>query len=488
MKQKQCIVTAAVFGSALLVGGAGFANDKPNVVIMLADNVGWGDISAYSGGPKVRGMPTTNIDALAAEGMQLTQFFVEPGCTPSRAALMTGRYSNRSGLGTIIIGGTPNTLKDEEITLAEVMQDAGYKTAMYGKWHLGSEEQSWPTRQGFDYYGVGVIETSDGTLYRQSMERHGISEDVIAARAPKIMESDSDGTLHVVREYDLAYRAQVEGDIAKGAVEYIQENADSEDPFFLYIGWTNTHYPNSVAPEFSGITGYPYGDAITELDARTGEVLDAIDDAGIADNTIVMWLSDNGATPSAAPYQHKGGSNGPFRGELGDALEGSLRVPAMVRWPGHIAPSVSNEMVSVHDIMPTIAALTGAAMPTDRYYDGFDQSALLKGDQQNSNREALITWVNNEIGSIRWRNYRVYPKAFATSFYNNPSQGGGNGIQLKKNELPDIYDIEMDPREEINITADHAWVLGYTSQVLAEYYATLKDDPNPPGVSLTILD
>ena len=168
------------------------AADKPNVVLMLADNVGWGDIGVYGGG-EIRGMPTPRIDQLAKEGLQFTQFLVEPGCTPSRAALMTGRYSVRSGLGTIIIGGTPNTLQADEVTLAEVFKSQGYATGMAGKWHLGSEEQSWPTRQGFDEYHVGVIETTDGTLYRGYMERQGISEAEIKKVAPKIWESDTNG-------------------------------------------------------------------------------------------------------------------------------------------------------------------------------------------------------------------------------------------------------------------------------------------------------
>ena len=198
--------------------------DKPNVVLMLADNVGWGDIGAFGGG-EVRGMPTPNIDRLASEGMQMTQFLVEPACTPSRAALLTGRYSTRVGLNTVIIGGTPNTLTAAEITLAEVFKEKDYATAYAGKWHLGMEEQSWPTRQGFDEYHVGVIETSDGTLYRESMERSGMPDDFIEEVVPRIYESDEKGHLTAVREYTVDYRRQVEGDIAKASVEFIKRQA-----------------------------------------------------------------------------------------------------------------------------------------------------------------------------------------------------------------------------------------------------------------------
>ena len=188
----------------LLIAVTGLANaqDKPNVVIMLGDNVGYGDIGAYGGG-EVRGMPTPRIDSIAAQGLRLTQYLVEPACTPSRAALISGRYSQRLGLATVIIGGTPNTLQASEVTLGELFKSAGYATGMTGKWHLGASEQSWPTRQGFDEYHVGVFESSDGTLYRDAMQRTGLPEAVIAAAEPYIWESDTTGIMKKARPYTL---------------------------------------------------------------------------------------------------------------------------------------------------------------------------------------------------------------------------------------------------------------------------------------------
>ena len=365
--------------------------DKPNVVLMLADNVGWGDIGAYGGG-EIRGIPTPNIDRLASEGMQMSQFLVEPGCTPSRAGLMTGRCSTRVGLNTVIIGGTPNTLTAAEVTLAELFKEKDYATAYAGKWHLGMEEQSWPSRQGFDEYHVGVIETSDGTLYRDSMERSGMPASFVEKVVPRIYESDDKGNLKAVREYTVEYRHQVEGDIAKASVEFIKRQAKAKKPFFMMIGWTHSHYPSVSPPEFSGKSRIgPYGDAIMELDARTGEVLAAIEDAGVEDNTIVIWLSDNGATPVSGPPEYRGGNNGPFSGELGYAREGSIRVPGMIKWPGKIAPGKSNEMVSIHDFFPTLASIIGVEIPNDRAIDGVDQSKFFLDKQKSSNREHLIT-------------------------------------------------------------------------------------------------
>jgi arylsulfatase len=400
---------------------------------------------------------------------------------------MTGRYSCRSGLGTIIIGGTPNTLQASEVTMAELFKSQGYATGIAGKWHLGSEEQSWPTRQGFDEYHVGVIETTDGTLYREYMQRAGIPESEIRKVAPKIYESDANGSLRAVREYTVEYRRRIESDVAKASIDFIHRKANGSQPFFLYIGWTHTHYPNVTAPEFQGKSSHQYGDAIMELDHRTGQVLDAIKQAGVEGNTIVIWLSDNSACPTGNPLAFPGGNNGPFRGELGDALEGSLRVPGMICWPGKIKPGKSNEMVSIHDFVPTLAKIISADLPRDRYYDGVDQSAFFLGKQEKSNREHLITFVNNELAAVRWRHYRMYPKSFTNSA-GNPSKEGGLGVRLLNNELPDLFNIEMDPREQINICADNAWVLRHYLRIIGEYKKSLEIDPNPPGVSLTNIE
>jgi arylsulfatase len=484
MKKKSLTNLALVVLMVVGLATTAAAADKPNVVLMLADNVGWGDIGAYGGGV-MRGMPTPRIDKLASEGMQFTQFLVEPGCTPSRAALMLGRMPIRAGLSTIIIGGTPNTLQDGEVTMAELFKKQGYATGMTGKWHLGSEEQSWPTKQGFDEYKVGVIETTDGTLYRGHMERQKIPEEVIAKVAPKIWESDANGDLKPVREYTVEYRSQVESDIADASVDYIKRKANKDEPFFLFIGWTHAHYPNIPSKEFVGKAGHPYGDALMELDYRTGQVLDALKEEGIEDNTIVIWISDNAnGNSQTMPQGFIGANNGPFRGELGDALEGSLRVPGMIKWPGKIPTGKKNGMISIQDFFPTLATIIGAEIPKDRPMDGIDQADYVLGKQENSNREHLITFVNNELAGVRWRQYRMYPKPFVASF-NNPSQEGAMGTRVISNELLQLYNIELDPREQIVITADNAWVFRNYLQIVGEYKKSLEKYPNPPGVSLT---
>jgi arylsulfatase len=464
-----------------------FQTDRPNVVLMVGDNVGYGDIGAFQGG-EIRGMPTPRIDGLASQGLTLTQFLTEPGCTPSRAGLMTGRYAHRSGLGSIIAGGTPNTLQAEEITLGELFKTAGYATAIAGKWHLGAEQQSLPINQGFDEYQVGVLETTDGTLYRPNMERAGLPAAVIDAAAPQIWEGDSKSGLKPVREYTVAYRKQVEGDIAAASVDFIGKLANKSQPFFLYVGFTHSHYPSVTAPEFQGKSpAGPYGDAIMELDFRTGEVLDAIKAAGIEDNTIVIWISDDGASPLTGPSASRGGSNGMWAGELGDGTEGALRTPAMIKWPGKIPPSKSNGMVSIHDFFPTLATVIGVEVPEDRAMDGIDQTDFFLGKQANSNRESLISFLGTEIVAVRWRHFRIYPKQF-TKTSGVPPMSGIFGTRSETNGFPVIINLFADHKEAHNIAADNAWVIGPYLKAIGAYKKSLVDDPNPPAFSLTKFD
>jgi arylsulfatase len=221
-----------------------------------------------------------------------------------------------------------------------------------------------------------------------------------------------------------------------------------------------------------------------ELDYRTGQVLDAIKAAGVEDNTIVIWLSDNGASPTGGPAEFRGGSNLPFRGEVGDALAGSIRTVGMIKWPGKIAPRASNEMVSIHDFFPTLASIIGAQVPTDRPIDGVDQSAFFTGKQAKSNRESLLTFIGEEVVAVRWRQYRVYPKQFVSSA-GNPAMPGLAGYRMEGAGYPAIFNIEADPREEVNVVASSAWVIAPYLRVIGEYQKSLESYPNPKAVNLT---
>ncbi len=479
-----CFAIALVTG--LAVAAPAFAQSKqPNVVLMLADNLGYGDVGAYGGGA-IRGMPTPNLDQLAAQGLRFTQFLVEPGCTPSRAGLMTGRYSIRSGLSKIILRGTSNTLKADEVTLAEVFKSRGYRTAYMGKWHLGSDEESQPQNQGFDEWRFGFFGTTEATLYGESMARTKAPEKW-QALIPQIIEADhAGGPVKPIRAYDLEYRRFVDRDIANAATNFIKTHAGSDTPFFLFLGWTRPHYPNDAAPDYHGKSRIgSYGDSVMELDGRTGEVLAALSEAGIEDDTIVIFISDNGPTKTSGTITEiNNGSAGPWRGELGDGLEGSIRTIGMIRWPGKITPGVTNEMISIHDFLPTLANIISADIPSDRPMDGVDQSAFLLGQQPNSNRDHLLTFIGDRLVAVRYRQWRMYPVSFSSTD-GTATTGGYLGRMGETAGLPEIYNIEADPREERNVGAENGWLVVPYLQLIGEYKATLQDHPNPKAANLT---
>ena len=462
-----------------------YAADKPNVVLMLADNLGYGDVSSYNGDTR-GGMRTPRIDQLAAEGIRLTQFLVEPGCTPSRAGLLTGRYSIRSGLSFIIAPGGVNTLQPEEVTLGELFKSVGYNTTYVGKWHLDAEPKSQPQNQGFDQWLVGFSGTTDVVFYPSKMTEAAAPEEMRKALEYWIVEARGSGDPERLRPYDPEYRKDIEGDIAKASVDYIKQQAAAKTPFFLMVGWTRPHFPNDVSQEFSGKSGVGvYGDSVVELDQRTGEVLEAIEEAGISDNTIVIWISDNGPTTTGGSLDELyAGDTGPFRGELGDAYEGSIRTVGMVRWPGKIKPSVSNEMFAIHDFLPTLANIIGAKLPDDRPIDGVDQSAFLLGQQETSNRDHLLTFIGDRLVAVRWKQWRMYPVEFLGT-RGNPSTAGYVGTIRETAGFPQAYNIEADPKEEVNVIHTNGWLIAPYLQLVNKYRESLKAHPNPPAANLT---
>lgn len=465
-----------------------FAQDKPNVVLMLADNVGFGDVSAYNLGIR-GGMKTPNIDRIAEEGVQLTQFLVEPGCTPSRAGLITGQYSIRNGMSVIIAPGASGGLDAEDFTLGKLFKNAGYNTAYSGKWHLGPETVSQPQNQGFDKWLIGFKGSTDGTLHKDNMLRNGMPQSFVDAATTKLWQADGPGAPEVIGVYDSESRLTIEGEITDRAVSYIEGQNNSVNPFFLMIGFTRSHFPNDVSEEFKGKSGAgKYGDSMYELDFRTGQILDALEKNGLDSNTIVIWISDNGATvTSTALDEVHVGDNGPFRGELGDAYEGSIRTVGMIKWPGKIkAGTRSNEMISIHDFLPTLANILEQELPKNKYFDGVDQTDFLTGKQENSNRDHLITFLGDRIGAVRWNQFRFYPMLVERTT-NNPYSGGFLGTTKEVLTFPQAFNIEMDPKERVDrlVATGGGWLMGPYMKIIGDYKKTLIDFPNPPVPNLT---
>jgi arylsulfatase len=481
------ILFASLASLAFIIGPALALDNKPNIVLMLADNVGYGDLGSYGGG-EIRGAATPRLDELANGGMRFTQFLVEPSCTPSRAALMTGRYSIRAGLSLVAVAGTPNTLSSKEVTMARMFKEAGYKTAMLGKWHLGTEEQSLPQNQGFDEFW-GFLDSTDDTLIWPGMK---MTHNVIMPESaqPQILQAKAGEILKKIKPYTLEERRTIDLEMTDKAVNYIKTHTVTDKPFFLYIAWSRTHYPNLPSKEFEGKSRVGnFGDSLMELDHNVGKVLDAIKEKGIEDKTIMVFCSDNGPQREAVwtlgGMMGDGGLSGPFRGELGDPWEGSIRTVGMIKWPGKIKPQVSNEMFSIMDFFPTLATFANAKIPTDRPIDGIDQSAFLLGKQEKGNRNSLITFIGDQLVAVRWKQFRIYMVDTIPTGSGPSRMGGVGGAATSMNGYPAIYNIELDPREEHNLSALFGWMGIPIAKIIMDYKTTLQKHPNPPAPNLT---
>ena len=477
---------------SLLLATASAQQAKPNILFILADNAGYGDIGVYGGG-ELRGAPTPRIDQLAAEGLRLTQFLVEPSCTPSRAALMTGRYSIRSGLSLVAVAGTPISLPANEITMAEMLHDAGYATAIFGKWHLGAQTYSQPQNQGFDeFYGIPPGDTWDAFgMIRQGHQTKSL--DIPLDKGPQIVEAKRGEPLKVVKPYTEEVRREIDWELVDHGIDFMKRQKAAGKPFFLYLPISRTHFPNLPSKRFEGASRIgQFGNSLMEGDAIVGKMLNSLKELGLEKDTIVVFASDNGPDgPGARAFgadMPDIGSSGPYRGALGDVSEGAIRTAAIIRWPDRIKPRSSYAMFSIMDFFPTFAQLAGGKVPDDRPIDGVDQSDLLLGRNDGGRREHLLTFVGPDLVAARWKQFRAY---FADVAPGRSGEGGATlmgGIGASAapmNGYPKVFNIESDPQEEHNIGEMYNWVLGPLLKVVEEYKASFEQSPNPPAANMT---
>ena len=277
----------AVFLCAVAASPVPAQEAKPNVVFILADNVGYGDLGPYGGG-ELRGAPTSRIDQLAREGLRLTQYLVEPGCTPSRAALMTGQYSIRNGLSLIIVPGSPSTLSKGAVTMGELFKSAGYATAIFGKWHLGAEPQSLPTAHGFDeFYGIPPdISWDSATYVDTTIMTHSsdASPEELLAKGPQIVEAVAGGPLRTVKPYTREVRAEIDTELVAKSIDFMKRQTAAGKPFFLYLPFSMGHFPNLPSKQFAGKSRIgQYGDKLMEGDYHVGQILDALKELGVVE-------------------------------------------------------------------------------------------------------------------------------------------------------------------------------------------------------------
>jgi arylsulfatase len=433
---------------------------KPNILFILADNLGYGELGAYGGGA-TRGAPTPRIDSLGSEGLRLTNMNMEAQCTPSRSAILTGRYAIRSGTHSVPFGGVADGLTQWEVTIAESLSAAGYATALYGKWHLGSHDGRLPNDQGFDEW-YGIPRTTDEALWPSSP---GYSTAIMPPE--QILEGRKGEKSRALKVYDLDQRRLIDAEITRRTIAFMERQAGAKKPFFAYATLTQPHLPTLPNPAYVGKTGNgDWADMLAEMDANVGQMLDAMERLGLRENTIVIFTSDNGPE-FIRPWD---GWAGPWRGQYFTAWEGGIRVPFLVRWPGKIpAGRVSDEIVHAVDLFPTLASLAGAALPKDRPIDGVDQSGFFLGTASKSGREGVLVFCADRLQAVKWRNYKVH-------FYQQETMAS----PALKLPVPLLLNLYTNPREEEDKPTVDSWVVGPVLKMVGAFEQSVKQHPQIP--------
>jgi arylsulfatase len=419
--------------AAALASQSRAASKPPNIVFILCDDLGYGDLGCY--GSRIR---TPNLDRMAAEGVRFTNFCsADPVCSPSRAALLTGRYPTRVGVPRVLFPQDPEGLNLDETTLANALKSTGYRTMCIGKWHLGRPEKYLPTSRGFDHYF--------GIPYSNDMNPR------VLLRDTKVIDETADLETLTRRYTDEACRFI---DDAKGG------------SFFLYMPHTFPHIPLGASPRFRGKSAEGlYGDVVEEVDWSVGEVLATLKRNGLDRNTLVMFSSDNGPW-----YQ---GSPGKLRGRKNTTYEGGVREPFIARWTGSIpAGRISNALASMMDVFPTVARLCGAKSP-EKPLDGIDIWPLLHGDKDSIDRAPLLYFDNWDLQCARWMNWKLHVARHNTAAYTPAPPGGRHSYLLPK---PELYNLDSDPDESYDVAPENPQIV---AQIQAKIDTMLGGFPEP---------
>lgn len=437
---------------------------RPNVLFFHVDNLGFGELSCYSGGP-FRGTWTRRIDAFAAEGMRLTNYAPEAQCTPTRSALLTGRYAIRSGNQSVPLGAPHGWgLVAWERTLGDVLSDAGYRCAAYGKWHVGEGVGRWPTDHGFlEWYGPP--RTYDEALWPDDPwydpTRDPVSRMLESRTGDREPTERDQLTLEVRRDCDRGYLARADA--------FIRASAGDDEPFFVYFNHSMMHMPVIPREEFAGSTGNgDWADSLAELDADFGHLLDLLAELELTDDTLVVFAGDNG--PEEVLTWR--GTPGYWEGSYFAGGEGNLRTPCMVRWPGRIpANRVSDDIMHVTDWFTTITRTAGATVPADRIIDGVDQTGWLTGQEPGSARDGYLFWMGSELYGAKWRNFKL--ALVAQKYSTDPPA---------KLSSPHIVNLLTDPqeREPLDVRYLHSWTVAHFDRLIADFQASIANEPLIP--------
>jgi len=440
--RREFIGTAGAGAASLGLSACGlFRRERPpNVVLILADDLGYGDLGCYG----ATDIETPNLDRMAAEGLRFTDFHVPQAvCSASRAALLTGCYPNRVSVLHALMPWAENGLDPDEETIAELLREKGYVCGVFGKWHLGHHPEFLPLRHGFDEY-FGLPYSNDMWPVGYDGVPVGPSDKKARYPWPPLIEGDA----KVAEIRTLADQDRLTGLYTERAVRFIEKNKDR--PFFLYVPHSMPHVPLGVSAEFRGRSKRgPYGDVLMELDASVGRILGALKKAGLDRRTLVVFLSDNGPWLN---FGNHAGSAGPLREGKGTEWEGGVRVPCLMRWPGRIRPgSVCGELAASMDILPTVARIAGARLPV-LMIDGLDLQPLILGETSASPRDELYYYYGTELHAVRRGRWKLHvPHAYPSYEGQEPGQDGFPGPTVRREMGYALYDLESDVGERTNV-------------------------------------
>jgi arylsulfatase len=433
----------------LLVISTGFAQPaKPNVIILYMDDMGYGDIEPFG----MTGVSTPNFNKLASEGLRLTNFNVAQAvCTASRAALLTGCYPNRLGMNGALLPESKIALNPQEQTIASLLKQNGYATAIFGKWHLGNRSPYFPLRYGFDtFYGLPYSHD----IWPIDYHGNRITDDTnIRSQWPPLPVIEKDKQIRTITT--LAEQMQWTASLTERAVAYIKDHRQS--PFFLYLAHPLPHVPLAVSDKFKGKSELGlFGDVILELDWSLGEIMNTLDKEGLSENTILIVTSDNGPWIN---FGNHAGSSGGFREGKGTPFEGGTRVPFLMRWPGKIKPAtVSGELMTNMDILPTLCAITNTDLPTNKI-DGINFYDFLVGKSTKSPREVFYYYYGgNKLMAVRYKHWKLVLPHQSQSYIHGGTIGK-DGVPGKSNYNNivggGLYDLSHDPGEVYDISSQN---------------------------------
>jgi arylsulfatase len=439
--------------------------NRPNILFFCVDNLGFGELSCYSSGP-LRGLWTRRIDGFASDGLRLTNYAPEAQCTPSRSAFLTGRYAIRSGTHSVPVGAPAGWgLVAWERTLGDVLSEAGYRCAAYGKWHVGEGPGRWPTDKGFEEW-YGPPRTYDEALWPTDPwydpERDPVS------RMVEIKRGDHDVT--ELDQLTLDARRDCDRDYLQRASRFVRDAAESDEPFFVYFNHSLMHMPVIPRTEFVGKTGQgEWADSLLELDTDFGTLLDLIDELDIADDTLVVFAGDNG--PEEVLLWR--GTPGYWEGSYFSGSEGNLRTPCIVRWPNQVpAAGVSDDIMHVTDWFPTFVNAAGAQVPNERVIDGLNQLPWLVGEQPSSVRDGYLYWMGEEMYGVKWQNFKL---VLVAQKYSTDEAAKLSG--------PRIINLITDPqeREPVSLPHLHTWTATHFNRLLGAFRASVEREPLIPA-------